>query len=882
MRRIAAVAARVRDLFCKDRLEAELDEELAFHLERETEENLRRGLTPAAARSAARRSLGMPERVKEDCRREHGLPRLESLGGDLRFALRGLRRQPGFAAAAVLTLALGTGADTAVFSVVRGVLLRPLPFPEPDRLVQLLGVHRRDGMDQGTISYPNAVDVSRLVDSFESVAVYDEWEVLVRWDEGARKLQGASVSASYFETLGVAPAAGRFFRAEENEPGSASVVVLSYGLWQRRFGGEPGVVGRTLELDGRGYRVVGVAPRSLEDPRLSHDGAPELWRSPPRYFATAISRSGRSLTAIARLRPGVAVDRADAELETVMRGLEEAYPEDNARRTMVAVPLEESIVGDVRRPLWLLLAAAGLVLLVACANLANLLLARSELRAGEIAVRAMVGASRGRILRQLVVEGLVLSLLGGTLGVLFAAGSLHALGAAGAQRLPRWSEVRLDPAVLAFALGLAALTALVFALVPGLRLARTDLEAAIDGAHRGATPGAGRSRSRRLLVAGEVALTLVLLVGSGLCLRSLAALHGTDPGFAADRLLSARLTTPPEPYDEPASAAALYDRLLARAEALPGAESAAVVNILPLSGNFDGRAFRIAGRPEPEPGSAPRAELRAVSPGFFRTAGIPVLAGRAFRGRDGPDAPPVAVVDRAAAQRYWPGGGALGRRIDLGDGPVEIVGIAGKVRQFRLDRPADPTLYVSHVQTDLWTWIDAALLVRTAGEPGELREALRSAVREEDPRIAVEEVLPMAAVLGETTARARFRTVLLSAFGTLALALGVIGLYGVVAYATAGRSRELGIRMALGAAPASVLGLVMREGLNPALVGAATGAAASLLLARAFEGLLFGVEPADPATLGGATAALLLAAAVACFLPARRATRVDPVATLRE
>lgn len=554
MRRIAAGATRLRDLFRKDRLESELEDELAFHLERETEENLRRGLSPEAARSAARRSLGMPERIKEDCRRVHGLPRLESLWGDLRFALRGLRRQPGFAAAAILTLALGTGADTAVFSVVRGVLLRPLPFPEPDRLVQLLGVHRREGMDQGTISYPNAVDVGRLAESFESVAVYDEWQVLVHWDEGARKLQGASVSASYFETLGVVPAAGRFFLPAEDEPGAAAAVVLSHGLWQRRFGGDPEVIGRTLELNGRGYRVVGVAPASLEDPRLSHAGAPQLWRTPPRYFATGISRDGRSVTAIARLRPGVPVEQANAELESVMRGLEDAYPEANTQRTMVAVPLEERMVGEVRRPLWLLLAAAGLVLLVACGNLANLLLARSERRAGEVAVRAMVGASRGRILRQLVVEGLLLSVVGCALGVIVAAGSLHALTAAGAERIPRWSEVHLDPAVLAFALGLATLTTLVFALVPGLRLARTDLESAIDGAHRGATAGTGRSRSRRFLVAGEVALTLVLLVGSGLCLRSLAALHGTDPGFAAERLLSARLTTPPGPYDEPPAA----------------------------------------------------------------------------------------------------------------------------------------------------------------------------------------------------------------------------------------------------------------------------------------------------------------------------------------
>ena len=883
MRAIRAFLHRVCDLARKDTLERELDDELRFHLEMEAEERRRSGLPPEEARAVARHGLGLPERVKEDIRRQHGFVRLETLWGDLRFALRGLRRQPGFTAAAILTLALGIGAGTAIFSVVRGVLLRPLPFAEPDRLVQLLGYDRREGLDHGTISYPDFLDVREGAEAFESMAAYDEWEILTSRDGAAEKIFGASVSAGFFETLGLLPAAGRFFLPAEDEPGTARVAVLSHGLWSRLFGADPAVVGSDLELNGIVYEVVGVAPERFEDPGLSGFGiaAPEIWRATPGYFGTGSSRSARAFTAIGRLRSGVPIAAARTELDTLMRRLERAYPDTNAQETMTAEPLMDRIVGGVRRPLWLLLWAAGLVLLIACGNVASLLLARAERRVGELAVRSMVGASRGQIVRQLLVESAALAGLGAGLGLAVAAGGVRALAAAGAAQVPRWSEVTLDGAVLAFAAALAIATGLVFGLVPALRISRRDLNRSIGEAHRGAAQGSGRSRSRKLLIAAEVAFSLVLLVGSGLLLRSLAKLQAVDPGLDADGLLTARLTTPAGPYDEAPAALALYDGLLERLAAVPGASSAATINILPLSGNFDGRGFTIDGRPEPAAGEGPSAETRAVSPGFFRTAGVPVLEGRPFQHSDGAEAPRVAVIDRAAEERFFRGTSALGQRLTLMDESREIVGVVGNLRQFALDRPAEPTLYLPHPQTSAALWIDSAVLVRTSGEPEDLAGGVREAVREVDPRIAVEALLPMARVVGDTAGQARFRTTLLSAFAALALVLGIVGLYGVVAYATAGRSREMGIRMALGAERRKVLALVMREGFAPALAGALVGLAAALALARSLEGLLFGVEPTDPLTLLGATAALLGTAAVACFLPARRATRVDPVETLR-
>lgn len=883
MRRLHALIHRLRDLVRGDRLETEMDAELAFHLEREVDENLRRGLSPEEARAAAHRSLGMAERIKEECRRQHGFVRLEILWSDLKLTVRGLRRSPGFTAATVVTLALGIGATTALFSVVRSVLLRPLPFPEPDRLVQLLGYDREAGLDRGTLSYPNFDDVRRTATSFSSMAIFDEWDVLVAWQDGAEKLSGATVSASFFETLGVAPALGRFFLPAEDVPGAARSVVLSNGLWRRRFGADPEVVGTTLDLNGYPYEVVGVAPADLEDPGLATAGTPpvELWRSPRTYFATGSSRDGRAFTAVARLRPGVSLERARRELTTLLRRLERAHPEDNAGRTWTAVPVEERILGGVAHPLWLLFAAAGLVLLVACANVAGLLVVRAEHRIGEVAVRAMVGASRGRLLRQLAVESLLLAALGAGVGAAAGLAAVRALGRVGGDQIPRWAGAHLDASVLAFAVAVALVTALLFGLAPALRLARTDLNAVIDDTRRGATAGAPRSHARRALIATQVAVALVLLVASALVGRSLGRLQGVPTGLATEELLSARLTTPAGRYDEPPAALALYDRLLERASALPGARSAAAVNILPMSGSFDGRQITLEDRPEPAPGQEPSAEARTVSPGFFRTAGIPLIEGRGIQATDGPSAAPVAVVDEAMAERYWPGRSPVGRRLTLSSVTREIVGVVGSVRQFGLDRPVEPTFYLPMAQTPRWMWSDSALLVRTDGSPEDLAAGLRHAVGEVDAGIAVTHLTPMETVVSRTYAGARFRTFLLGAFAGLALLLGAIGLYGVVAYATAGRSRELGIRMALGADRRRIRSLVAREGLVPAAAGAVVGLAAAMALSRALEGLLFGIEPADPVALVGAAATLLAAALVACLLPARRATRIDPVETLK-
>ncbi|MFW6078569.1 MAG: ABC transporter permease, partial [Gemmatimonadota bacterium] len=577
---------------------------------------------------------------------------IDTLIQDVRYAARRLRGSGGYTAIAVLTLALGIGANTAIFSVIDGVVLRPLAYDDSDRVVRVRG-HERGGDDFGTVSYPNFRDLEERSTVFEAVAAQHGWQPIVTGDGEPERLQGASVTADYFRVLGIEPVHGRFFLESEDEPGGASTVVLGHGLWQRRFGGDPAVVGETVELGGVAYDVVGIAP-DFEDPRL-RDSRLELWRVSPAYFGSDdLSRTGRSFNVIARMRAGVGLDRAQAEVNTIMRGLEEAYPDANTGRGLRLVPLKEEIVGPMRPALLILLAATGLVLLIACANVANLQLSRSAARTREIAVRSALGAPRRRIARQLLTESTLLALLGGAVGVGLAFWATDLLVALGGPQLPRADAVGVDGRVLAFAAGASLLSGLLFGLAPAARASRTDLRTALTSGSRGGTGDRSRRRFRSALVAGEVALAMVVLVGAGLLVRSLSSLRQVDPGFRTAGVLTVHIEPALADRYEGDALTGLFDQLLERLAALPAVEAAGSIDILPTSGDFNGMSFTIDGRPEPARGETPMAQARAVMPGYFRAMGTPLVRGRAFDDRDGADSPPVVIVNEAMARRHWP------------------------------------------------------------------------------------------------------------------------------------------------------------------------------------------------------------------------------------
>jgi putative ABC transport system permease protein len=807
---------------------------------------------------------------------------------DLRYAARSLRKSPGFAFTAVLTLALGIGATTAVFTVVDQLLIRPLAYRAPDRIVRLLS-YDADGSGRGTISAPDYSDWIAQSSVFESSALYDEYSPTLTLGGVARKLNAASVSASYFDVLGVRPAVGRFFLPEEDAGGS-SRVVLSWGLWRGAFGAEPNVVGRVIDLSGYPYTIVGVAP-PMEDPGLSGVGFgnPALWRSTPKYFGTN-GRGGHSFTAIARLKPGVSIAEAQAQLNAIQSRLAVAYPREDANRVVRAVSLKESLVGGVQPALLTLLASVGLVLLIACANVANLLLFRAAARAREIGLRTALGASRVRVVRQLMVESLVLALVGGAAGVGLASMATRGLVALAAGQLPRVSAVRIDLGVLVFAVAAACGAAFLFGLVPALHTTKVDLRTALTDGGRGATAGR-RARLRTTFVGIEVAMAIVVMLGAGLLGRSLARLEGVDPGVAADHVLVMRVDPPPTIYDVSteggkASLFALDKRMTERLAALPGVDAVGMTDLLPMTGDFDGNAFTIVGQPAPKPGFRPSEETRAVSPGYFSAMRIPLIAGRGIRASDNGDAASenVLVVNQSFAHRYFPNGGVVGAQLHIfsPDGPpARIVGVVGDVTQFTLDRPADPVIYVPRPQAPAWQLDEPWIVVRTTGAPAALIATARAALHDVAPHTPVYSAQTMRSVVRATFARPRFRTFLLLAFAAIAFLLAAVGVYGLVAYATSRRLPELGLRVALGADRRDIVRGVVGRGLRPVVVGATGGMLVGFLVVRLLRGFVYGVAPTDPLTFVAVPAVLLAVAAAAAWLPARRASRVDPMVVLR-
>jgi predicted permease len=876
------LASLWRNLVHRNRSERDLDDEVRAYAAILEDENVARGLPPEEARRQALIAMGGMEQVKEDVRAARMGALLETVGQDARYGLRALAGAPGFTAAAVLALALGIGATTAIFSVVDAVLLRPLPYRDPARLAVLL--HR----GRNPVAPANFLDWKRDASSFESMGAADFWQANLTGVDTPERVQGLHVTANLLPMLGVPPLIGRLFAPDEDAPGRDHTVVLGYRLWQRRFGGDPSVLGRTVTLDGEAHTVVGVMPRGFEFPPFWARGA-EMWAAMP-LADRAANRTAQSPRVFGRLSPGTSLPQARAEIATLTGRLEQAYPGTN--RDVRVLSLDDVVVGDVRPALLVLLGAVAFVLLISCANVAHMLLARAAARHKEVALRVALGASRGRMIRQLLTESVLLASIGGAAGVALAAAATRAVVAFGPADIPRLDATELDLRVLVFAVGVSFLTGIAFGLAPAVQASAPDLNRGLRESERGSTAGAGRHRLRRLLMASEVSLALVLLVGAGLMIRTFVALRGVDPGFHPDHVLTAVVSVTGSPAAAPGRRLAFYRDVLERVRAMPGVVSAGAINHLPLAGDVWGVPFAVEGRPRPAVGESPHATFRAVLPGYFETMGLPLVRGRDFDDRDALGAPGSVVVNEWMARRHWPGEDPIGRRItfdDLDKNPqwFTVTGVARDAARSDWAAPPEEEVYLPLLQSQRYLespqpqYTYLTVVARTRSDPAALVPALREAVRSADRGVTLSEVQTMDEVVARATASPRFYLLLLGTFAAVALALAAVGIYGVMSYSVARRTNEIGIRMALGARPADVLRLVMGEAGWVAAAGGAAGLLVAALLTRLMAGLLYGVAATDPVTFAAVLTVLTMVALVATYVPARRAVRVDPLAALR-
>ena len=817
---------------------------------------------------------------------------MDAVRGDLRFAARGLLRSPGFTLITVATLALGIGANTAIFSVVNAVLLRPLAYRQPEQLVALRGVVEVRGLDDVRNSAPEYRDFRREVPALADAV--GAWPININLTGlgDPERIQAAVVSSNYFRVLGAPPALGRDFTEDDDQGRIGYVTIISWDLWQRRFGGDRGIIGKTVQLDDDPMTIIGVAPRGFRHPLENGASPMELWapidleNDDPQLIG---SRQARVLEVFGRLRPGATVAEAQAQLDALTGRLATRYPQDYPASLgwrASAIPLAERVVGDVRPALFVLLGAVAFVLLIGCANVANLMLARATARGREIAIRTALGGGRRRLIRQLLTESLLLAAVGGGLGLLLAVWGTSALGRLAAIYLPRASEIGIDGPVLGFTAVLILVTGIAFGLLPALQASRPDLQSVLKESGKATSAGAPRTRVRATLVVVEVAVALMLLAGAGLLLRSFERLVALDPGFNPQRLLTLQvwLPWPNDPqkgrYFTREQRLGFFDRALAAVRQVPGVRDAALVSRLPYRGRTDFR-FQIEGRPAAEPQLLPTAELRMVSPEYLRTMEIPIIQGEPLPAATDSLSSLYAMVNRTLARQEWAGRSPVGQRVQvLGpQGPwLTITGVVGDVRQASPDLPPRPELYVSH---RLNPGQEMSLVIRTSGDPDALSSAVTRAVRSADPEQPVFGVMSMEHLLADASAERRFSLLLLTLFAGIALLLSSIGIYGVMAYTTSQRRHEIGIRMALGAASPDVLGLVLRQGMRLVLLGLGAGLFGAWALSRVLAGQLYGISPRDPLTYASVAALLGAVAFAATWIPARRATRVDPMISLR-
>jgi putative ABC transport system permease protein len=816
----------------------------------------------------------------------------QSLWMDARYACRMFAANPLFTLLAVVALTLGIGANTAIFTIVNGVLLRPLPYEAPDRLVMVWSTNPVEHRDRDVVAPLDFVDFRSASSSFDSLHATYSFVVRTGLDlpSGAEQITVAAVTPGMFEMLGRAPATGRLFTADE----ISTAVVLSHGFWQRRLGGAPDAIGRVLSIQNRPRTVVGIMPAGFVFPYKTMLGPSGFTRSTDvdawmplglvnedtRVTGLAsLTRSARFLSVVGRLKPGVGVAQADAEIRAIGARLSATYPDSNRVVGAVVVPLHEQAVGAMRPALGLLLGGVGFVLLMACVNLANMLLARSSTRQREMAIRAALGAGRGRLLRQSLVETLLLSCAGGVLAVVAVQWSIGALLAIAPGDMPRLGEVQADRYVLGFALGLSVLTGLAIGLVPGLAASRPAVQHALQDGGRGATAGRGQRRLRAGLVVAEVGLAVVLTLGAGLLLRSFLSVLAIDPGFKPDRLLTLQIALP-STYRTPDQQRALYASLFSRIGSIPGVETSGGTTRLPLGSTNLTTKVEVEGRAVP-PGERPEVEFRRAVHDYFSAMGIPVLRGRGFSATDGPASPPVAVINERMAQRLMPGEDPVGRRIRFGSASapwITIVGVIGDVRHSALEAEPAPEMYTWYLQGPP---VNPFIVVRASTDAASLGTAVRAAVQAVDKNIAAYDIRPMTQVRAESMAQRRFVLLLVGAFGALALVMAAVGVYGVMALVVSERRGEIGIRLALGASPRDVLRTVLGEGLTLATAGVAAGLLAALVVVPLISAELYGVGAFDPLTLAGVPLTLVAIATLACIVPARRAMSVDPVAALR-
>jgi putative ABC transport system permease protein len=804
---------------------------------------------------------------------------------DLRYSLRSLARHPGFTAVVVIVLALGIGANTAIFTVIDSVLLKPLPYPDPGRLVKAWGRFTGIGIpdDRNWISVPEFKDFERLNRSFSGLAAMSGASFNVSAGGTPERVDGAAVSASMFPMLGVKPEIGRLFTREEETPGRDRVVLISHGLWQRRFAKDPGLIGRTMRVNGVPYQVIGVLPAWFNFPADT-----EIW-GPLAFSAEDLSqnaRGGHGLQVLARIKPELSLAQAKADAEVMTTSIIEQSPGYPYKRFNFAVllsPLLDEVVGDVRKPLWVLMAAVGAVLLIACANVAGLLLARATAREREIAIRVALGAGQRTLIRQLLTESLILGTASGLAGIVLAAVGLRMLKGMAESSFPRVAAASLDGSALVFAVVLSLITGLVFGLAPAWQAARSVTYDVLKEGGRGSSAGARSQRFRRALVVAEVALSLMLLVGAGLLIRSFLQLQRTDPGFRPDNVLTMRFSLPDETYGKEDMQRAFYRELLDRVTKLPGVESAGGISILPLSGSDSSGTTTIDTNAVPADQRSPECDRRVVLPGYFESMGIKVVRGRTIDTRDTDKSAPVAVVDETLASKYWPGENVVGKRLKLGGleskAPwMTVAGVVAHVRNRTLEALSRPTVYMAHAQNPSEAM---SLTVRTAMDPSALSSSVQRVAQGLDPDQPMYKVRTMNQLMAESIARRRLATTLLGVFAGCALLLAAIGLYGVMAYAVTQRTHEIGIRVALGASRGQVIRMVLGQSLGITGAGIGIGFVGAIGVARAVSNMLFGVRPGDPVTFALVAAGLALVALAASYIPAWRASVVDPAISLR-